>query len=126
MGVCALNLYGISPLIGRLLGPGAGNFAYILVRVAVIAGVAYIMTRRFGRKRFQAIAAASFVAFVDHAVLKAFLAPGEFLAAPGTISFGLLMSYVASFPFIMIIAFLGTEAGRRSPTLAKSDTSPRT
>lgn len=114
VAISALNLFVLSPGMGQLAGPLAANLVYMLIRVAVIGGVAFVMTRKFGRKRFQAIAAASFVAFIDHAVLKALLAMDQLRAEPGLMVFGLLKAFVANFPIIMIVAFLGAEAGTRT------------
>jgi hypothetical protein len=118
--VLMLNVFLISPRFNALFGPVVGNISYIGIRIVTLLALSFYLAKYCQKVRYQVVATASFVAFLDQCVFKGVLFFFEVRSNPqifpdgtlGNVLFAFLMSYILFLPFIILIAFAGTELTR--------------
>lgn len=122
------NLFILGPWLTRVAGDFPAQLAYVGIRVGAIVALAGALVRWHGRNRFQALAATTFVAFIDHVVFKVGMLVTDLNAHPeiwegtslGSALVGLSMSFVLFSPVVLAFAFLGAFLGAEGPALFRA------
>ncbi len=122
LGLFAFNLFELEPFLTRVSGPRAAQFAYILVRIVGLLGLAYGLAKNAKRNRFQTLSTVLLIGFIDQVILKGIwikqdmaIHPAEWTGIEPTnavIFLNMAMGYLFFVPLVLILAFVGMEATR--------------
>jgi hypothetical protein len=115
--ILGVNLFVLCPWITERFGSLAGNGTYIGVRLATLLGFSAIAYQIGISRRPAIIRAAIFLLFLEQVAFKSVYMSADFRAHPQgwegvdhrAALFSLVMSFVVSVPFLILIAFVGTE-----------------
>jgi hypothetical protein len=122
LGLFALNLFAIEPLVHRVASPAAAQLLYVILRIVGFIGLAYGLTRYAGRNRFQVMSSVLLVGVVDQVLFKGFWLKRDMEIHPAAwqgfeptnaaIFVTLAKSYLFFIPILLILSFLGMESTR--------------
>jgi hypothetical protein len=132
LGLLSFNLFCLSPWVSQTWGAFFGNGAYVTLRLLTLVGYSFISSLYLQRKRVEVIRSTCFLVFVEQVLLKTLVLWQDAQAHPQgwegiqieAAGFGLLMSYVISIPFIVILSFAGTELKDLFPKLSAKHAQP--
>jgi hypothetical protein len=119
VALLGVNLFYLSPEMGKRVGELTGNNVYITVRLVTLFGFSFLTSWLAEKPRIFVIRKAAFLVLIDQIVFKAIFLLQQFQSSPQNwegvdhsgVLFSLAMSYVMTLPIIVLIAFMGTELG---------------
>lgn len=109
IALLGLNLWGVAPLLTRFAGEMPANVTYLILRISIFFLLGASLTVWAGRKRVQAISLVSLAAFFDQVIWKGLWIGREL--PWGTLVVNLMMSYALFLPLVVVLSFVGAEAG---------------
>lgn len=126
LAILAANQFVVARAVGGWASETAANYVYVLVRILVFFGLALLLTRWTGFRRFRALSAVGLLVAVEHIGFRLILVLQDYRANPAEYAegltgpiFGLMMSYIIGLPVVLLIAFLGTSLGAQGKVQAE-------
>lgn len=122
ISLLAIHYFLIGPILMNHGKENLNTGIYLMLRLVLFSGLGYSLVKWAGRKRPQALAAVLMVGGVDQIFFKGFwmlhdvkIHPEVWAGvemAPVKLFTGLAQAYLFFIPFVLILAFLGTELTR--------------
>ena len=122
LGIFALYLFVLQPLLTAGIGPRAAQLIYIVIRVGGLMVLAYTLAKDAKRNRLQVLSTVLLVGFIDQVLLKGLwikrdmaVHPADWIGFEPTnaaIFVNMAIGYMFFIPIVAIFAFLGMESTR--------------